>query len=266
MTVRRITAGELLKYRKGLRIPKGRERLPAGTSAFSLTEPLMVLAGLLVGVAPSSYPLIAVASGFTAGESGGTARWTRGLTLSAGFVTGIALVDAVIGALFGLFGFLVMRVLAEVMIYAYLALGLMLAVVGLALLRVVRIKFRLVSAEARPTRSFASAFLLGLPFGLSTCPACTPLLLPVLMAAGATGDPWMGAALLLAFGVARGVPIIAVGTAASALARMRKAMFWVPRIERVGGVLLLAASIWFLYRGGIYAGWWPPVGSTPGAV
>lgn len=220
---------------------------------------LMVLAGLLVGLAPSSYPLIAVASGFTAGESGDDARWSRGLFLSAGFVAGIALVDAVIGALFGLFGFLVMRVLAEIMIYAYLALGLMLALVGLALLRVVRVKLRLVSPQARPARSFASAFFLGLPFGLSTCPACTPLLLPVLMAAGATGDPWMGAALLLAFGLARGVPIVAVGTAASALVRMQKVMFWVPRIERIGGLLLLAAATWFLYRGGIYAGWWHPV-------
>lgn len=228
-----------------------------------LSLALMVAAGLLVGVAPSSYPLLAVATGFAAGgATDGAGRWRRGLVLSAGFVAGVALVDAVIGGLFGLFGFLVLRLLADVMFLAYLGLGALLVLLALALMRVVRVNLRLLYPTPRPARSFGSAVALGIPFGLSTCPACTPVILPVLLAAAGTGDPWMGGTLLLVFGLGRGIPIMVTGTAASALGRLQGAMFWVPRIERIGGALLLVASLWFFYRGGVYAGWWPPLGAT----
>jgi hypothetical protein len=65
-------------------------------------------------------------------------RRVGGLWLSAGFALGIA-VDAVSGALFGLAGFAVLRVLASSLAIAYALLGIILAVTGLALLRVVHI-------------------------------------------------------------------------------------------------------------------------------
>ena len=50
---------------------------------------------------------------------------------------------------------------------------------------------------------------------LSTCPARTPLLLPVTAAAG-SADPLMGAVLMGTFGIARGVPIVIAGALAGA--------------------------------------------------
>ena len=221
---------------------------------------LVALAGLVVGIAPSSFPLLSVAAGLAAGR-GATdpgKRRVEGFWLSAGFALGIATVDAVLGALFGLAGFAVLRVLANFLAIAYAVLGLILAATGLALLRVVRVRIPVLAPSPKPTRSFIGSYLLGLPFGLSTCPACTPLLLPVVATAASTADPIMGAVLMFTFGLARGIPIVVAGTAAGTAAHLRSTRGFVGWIERAAGVLLLAAALYFLYQAAVYAGWLSP--------
>ncbi len=222
---------------------------------------LMAFAGVVVGIAPSSYPLLAVAAGFSAGGQAAVAARTRyrGIYLASGFVLGVALVDAALGALFGLFGFAVLRIISPYMPHTYFVLAAILLFLGLAMLRVIRINMRILYASPRSAGSFGAALLLGIPFGLSTCPACTPLLLPVLMTAAGSGDAVMGSLLLFVFGVARGLPILVVGAAAGVLTRLGSAMLWVPFIERAGGLLLLIAAAAFAYQAGIYAGWLPRI-------
>jgi len=99
----------------------------------------------------------------------------------------------------------------------------------------------------------------GIPFGLSTCPACTPMVLPVLGAAAASGEAWVGAALLFTFGVARGVPLLVAGAVTDAAMHLRHVTAWVPRIERAGGVLLLLAALYFLYQSVAATGMVPPL-------
>ena len=234
--------------------------LQGATELTPLAVGLVALAGLIVGVAPSSFPLLSVAAGLAAGRSTAAPSAPRieGLWLAAGFALGIAFVDAVLGALFGLAGFAVLRVLAQFLAVAYGLLGIILVVSGLALLRIIHITIPVLTPSPRPTRSFVSSFVLGLPFGLSTCPACTPLLLPVVAAAATTADPVMGAALMFTFGLARGVPIVAAGTAAGPFAHLRRTHAFVRWVERVAGVLLLAAALFFLYQAAFYAGWLAP--------
>ena len=91
------------------------------TALTPLAIALIAVAGLVVGIAPSSFPLLSVAAGFAAGR-GATdlnKRSNDGLWLSAGFALGIATMDAVVGGLFGLVGFAVLRALASVMAIAY---------------------------------------------------------------------------------------------------------------------------------------------------
>ncbi len=218
---------------------------------------LVALAGLVVGIAPSSFPLISVAAGLAAGQGATSAGGHRieGLWLSVGFALGIATVDAVLGALFGLAGFAVLRVLASYLALAYALLAVILTVTGLALLRLIHVVIPVLTPNARPTRSFLGSYLLGLPFGLSTCPACTPLLLPVVAAAAATADPLMGGGLMATFGLARGIPIVVAGSAAGSLAHLghtRRFALWA---ERIGGALMMAAAAYFFYQAAVYAGW-----------
>ena len=230
------------------------------TALTPLTIALVALASLVVGIAPSSFPLLSVAAGLAAGRGAtDTAqRRVEGLWLSAGFALGIATVDAVLGALFGLAGFAVLRVLASFLAIAYGLLGVILAATGLALLRVIHIAIPVLAPSPKPARTFVRSYLLGLPFGLSTCPACTPLLLPVVVAAASTADPVLGAALMFTFGLARGIPIVAAGTAAGTVAHLGHTSGFIRWAERAGGVLMLAAALYFLYQAAIFAGWRSP--------
>lgn len=222
-----------------------------------LTVALVALAGLIIGVAPSSFPLIAVAAGLGAGEgkAGTDDRRFRGLWLATGFALGIITVDIVIGALFGFVGFAVLRVVNGALAYIYGLLAVMLALTGLALLRFIRIPIPVLRPTARPAHSFIGSYALGLPFGLSTCPACTPLLLPVVVAASASADPVMGMVLMGSFGLTRSIPIVITGTAAARLAHLkhtRRFMLWA---ERLGAGLIMAAAAYFAYQAALYAGW-----------
>ncbi|AGK57126.1 cytochrome c biogenesis protein transmembrane region [Hyphomicrobium denitrificans 1NES1] len=233
----------------------------------SLASPLgfavMALAGLVMGIAPSSYPLATVVAGCVGGQTRGEQKaWlsSRGLVLSAGFVLGIATVDAVIGVLVGFLGFAIIRALAGSLAVTNLALGLLLIVLGLALLRKIRFFTPVLSPRPHRVQSFAAAYALGVPFGLSVCPACTPMVLPVLGAAALSGTPWLGGALLLVFGIARGAPLLLVGAAAERLKDLPRVMMLAPAVERVSGVLLLLAALYFLYQSAVYAGFLPPLG------
>lgn len=218
---------------------------------------LVALAGLVVGIAPSSFPLISVAAGLAAGRGAAESgkRRITGLWLAIAFVLGIATVDAILGALFGLAGFAVMRVLARYLAAAYALLAVILVVAGLVLLRFVHIVIPTLAPSAKPTRGFVTSYLLGLPFGLSTCPACTPLLFPVAAAAAGTADPLMGAVLMATFGLARGIPIVVAATVAGSMAGLSRARPFTLWAERIGAALMFAAALYFLYEAGLYAGW-----------
>ena len=219
---------------------------------------VVVVAGLLVGIAPSSFPLLSVAAGLAAGQMDAGKRRIAGLWLSAGFALGIATVDAVVGFLFGLAGFAVMRVLASLLAVAYGVLAVLLTVTALALLRIIRMTIPVLVPSPKPAQSFFKSYIVGLPFGLSTCPACTPLVLPVVAAAAATADPIMGAVLMFTFGLARGVPIVITGTIAGNLFHAKSTRAFIRWAERIGAALMLGAAAYFARQAALYAGWLSP--------
>ena len=226
----------------------------SGMSAFLVAA--VAFAGLLVGVAPSSLPLYSVVGGYLGGQASGRAK---GLLLSACFILGLATVDAGIGLLFGFIGLAVIITIARWLAVTNLLIAAILTVLGLALLRKIHIVVPVLRPQARRVETLAAAYGLGVPFGLTTCPACTPMVLPVLGAAAATGSPWSGGLLLFVFGVARGLPLLLVGAAAQAAGRVPRLTSWMPAIERVGGILLLASALFFVYQSAVAAGLVPPI-------
>jgi len=226
----------------------------SGMSA--LVVATVALAGFLVGVAPSSLPLYSVVGGYVGGQAAGRAK---GLWLSIGFILGQATIDAAIGVLFGFIGLTVIVTIARYLAVTNLVIAVILVVLGLALLRRIHIVVPVLRPQVRRVDTFAAAYALGVPFGLTTCPACTPMVLPVLGAAAATGSPWLGGLLLFVFGIARGVPLIAVGAAVQAVNRVPRLTLWMPTVERAGGILLLVAAAFFVYQSAAFAGLVPPV-------
>lgn len=213
---------------------------------------VVFLAGLAMGLAPSSYALYPVIAGYVAGEEDGSAR--RGLILSLAFVLGTASVDAALGALFGLIGSAVIEAVAGYAVLWNVVVGALLAGFGLALLRVLRVRWPVLRMTWRRAHTVPGAYALGVPFGLTACPACTPMVLPMLGAAAATGTWWFGALLMFVFGMARGLPLLLVGVSAGGFAKLRSATAWVPRLQAAAGWLLLLGGAYFIFEA-IRAAW-----------
>jgi cytochrome c-type biogenesis protein len=215
-----------------------------GGAVTPLAFGLVAMAGLLMGLAPSTLPLVPVVAGFVVGKE--RSETGRALALSVAFVLGIATVDAAIGGLFGLMGDVVIQWFVKSVPLWSAFIAVVLALMGLVLLRKVRLRLPVFKRELREPETVTGAYALGIPFGLSTCPACIPMVLPVLAAAAATGEVWYGAALLFVFGLARGIPLIVTGVSADALKRFRGFSRKIPVLERVVGWLLIAAAVFFL--------------------
>jgi cytochrome c-type biogenesis protein len=152
----------------------------------------------------------------------------------------------------------VLRFLASYLALTYFLLAAVLIVIGLALLRLVHIVVPTFAPSPKSARGFVGSYLLGLPFGLSTCPACTPLLFPVVVAAAGTASPLMGAVFMATFGLARGVPIVVAATIAGSTAHFRQTRAFTLWAERIGAALVFAAALYFLYQAALYAGWLKP--------
>ena len=69
----------------------------------------------------------------------------------------------------------------------------------------------------------------------------------------------LGGVLLFTFGMARGIPIIVIGSAAGVIKQTERFSSWIPRIERSSEVLLLLIAPYFAYQAAAYAGWAPPL-------
>lgn len=216
---------------------------------------LALLFGVIVAFAPSTYAMAPAVMGYVTGAR--TTSTRQAAMLSSAFVGGVVAVDMLVGALFALGGAAAMRFFTARLPVWYAIITSVLVLLGLINLRLWRPKLPSYVPRPRTTDGAAGAFALGVPFGLMACPSCTPLLLPVALGAAATGQPWYGAALMGAFALGRGVPLVLLGTFTGAFKAGSAASRWVPRLEQAVGVLLLAGAAWFLrefFRAGGFSG------------
>ena len=237
------------------------------TAATSVTTPIAVgfaaVAGLGAAFGPSTYPLVPAVLGY-----GVTRADDRrpALIRALWIVAGMAVVDGALGAFAGAIGEIVARIMAQHLALSYALAAVIALVLGLRFLRVVR--FRIPSAavrEAQPNAPWWEPFALGLAFGVAACPACTPLLLAVLLGAAAVGKIWFGALLLSTFALARGVPLIAVAFSANMVRRLRPVMRFGHLLDVAGGLLLLATAAYFCYLSWfVYTGTTTDVPGMPG--
>ena len=207
-------------------------------------------AGVASFLAPCVVPLLPAYLGMVAGEAGPgdghTGDGAPSVRATAVFVLGFAVVFAALGAAAGLVG----GSLSGVQSVVQRAGGLLVVVMGLALLGVVRgplaAEHRLLQAVPRvagPLRPF----VVGVVFGAAWTPCVGPLLGAALTIAAATGQAVRGSLLLVAYAIGIGVPFMlaSLGLASSRTARKRLARIG-PVIQRVGGVLLVGLGVLLL--------------------
>ncbi len=204
---------------------------------------LVFLVGLAMAFNPRSLGIVPVLVGYIAGARD-TTKPERAFARSIAFVLGMTVADVTLGVLFALIGMKISSIFGPR--WEFL-IGIVLLVLGLRWLNVLR--FRTVGYEFKPkkTGTVFGAFLLGIPFSMSFCPFCVPVVLSILTVAAATGKLWYSALLMLFFSLGRGLPLILAGASVGAFKRLQSFKAYAGLIEKTGGVVLLLMGIYYLY-------------------
>ena len=206
---------------------------------------LAALAGLLLAVTPSVLAMVPVIMGYVASES--DIGRGKAATRSLAFLFGSATTFGAYGLVFGWAG---SKLAPAFGANGYLVAGIVLIVLGIILLAKVQIRLPLISAPERKVHSLGGAFALGLPFGLlgSACPCSMPVVLAMLLYAGAVGNALFGAALLFVFALFRGLPLVLAGTFTGILKDLRALARWRPWLEKGSGGVLIVMGLIFVAR------------------
>jgi cytochrome c-type biogenesis protein len=207
-------------------------------------------AGVVSFLAPCIVPLLPAYLGMVVGEAADARDPARAVPATAIFVLGFAVVFAALGAAAGLVGSSLHSVQHIVRVVG----GVLIVVMGLALLGILKGPFarerRLVTRL--PVSGPARPFVLGVAFGAAWSPCVGPLLGAALTVAARSGQAGRGALLLLAYAAGIGIPFMLAALFMASLPGLTKRLQRAgAAIERVAGVLLVVLGV--LLATGLYA-------------
>ncbi|WP_332776419.1 cytochrome c biogenesis CcdA family protein [Polaromonas sp.] len=197
------------------------------------------LAGLFFSVNPIAMAAIPVSLAYvTRAHEKPTA-----LRFGAMFILGLIVTHVVLGAVAGLGGQWVERLLGR---YWGAALGPLLILMGLLWPGWIRLPLPAASFKAKRVTGMWGAFALGVPFSVAICPICTPALVALLGVVAALGSPLLGATVLLAFAIGRAIPIGLGAWAIGWLEDLKPLARYQRAFDVVGGIVLVLAGLYML--------------------
>jgi thiol:disulfide interchange protein DsbD len=175
----------------------------------------------------------------------------RTISLTLTYVTGLALVYAVLGAIAGLSGTMFGTVSANP--WALLFIGNLLLVFGLVMLDVlpVPIPRRLMEyAGQQGGGSYGAVLLLGATSGIVAAPCGAPAFAVVLTWVAATGAGLMGFVYLFVFSLGMTTLLVVVGLFSGTLAALPRSGMWMVWIKRVAAVIMFAMAEYYFWQAG----------------
>ena len=159
------------------------------------------------------------------------------------FVLGMLLIHIALGAIAGLGGLWVQKLLGR---YWGLLLGPLLILLGLAWPGWIKLPMPRIAVRGRRATSVWGAGALGAAFAVAICPFCTPALVVLLGVAASAGSPLFGMTLLLAFALGRAIPIILGAVAVGWLENLSGLSRFQKIFEILGGILLILSGLYML--------------------
>jgi cytochrome c-type biogenesis protein len=213
--------------------------------------PVLFAAGLATSLTPCVYPMIPITAGILGGAGAAGISRRRTVVLTGAYVSGLALVYALLGLLAGLTGSLFGTVASSP--WAYFVTGNLLLVFGLALLDVFTVNApRQLAAWAGRlgASSPGAAFAMGAASGLVAAPCGAPAFAAVLTFVAGTGSAVLGFIYLFVFSLGLTALLVAVGLSSGLLAALPAAGQWTRWVKRAGGVLLLVMAEYYFVRMG----------------
>jgi cytochrome c-type biogenesis protein len=215
--------------------------------------PLLFVAGLLTSLTPCVYPMIPITVALVGRESMGASvsKW-RPLALTLSYVTGLALVYALLGLVAGMSGTIFGTISSNPWLYFLQANVLLLA--GLAMLDVFTVTLPASTMEwaARVGGGgrLAPAFGMGAVSGLVAAPCSAPVMAAVLTWVTRTQSAVLGFIYLFVFSLGMCALLVAVGVSSGSAARLPRAGAWMIRVKKVFGLVMLGAAEYYLVKMG----------------
>ena len=203
---------------------------------FGVALLVMLVGGIVSAISPSSVPRMVAIVNYAGHEA---KTFAGAVKLSLAFVFGICVVYCGVGLIAGSFARLLM--MTGFLYYFTAALCLLM---GLQMIRLVEIKL---PVPEMPTirHGIVGAFLLGFGFAFLIAPDATPVILGALAVTTFRGEIWSGAALMFAFGVGHGVPVMFVGMLAPWYVRNAAVRRWHLAAEMAAGYILVFLALFF---------------------
>ena len=213
-------------------------------SNFSLVAYVAVFAGgIVTSIGPCNVTMIPLVIAFVGGQQQ-ISRW-RSLALSSAFALGLAITLTALGV----FASVVGGLMAGGPVWYYITAAVCI-VMGLQWAEIVHIPLPDIAGrqqERIKRRGLWGALLLGLVSGFVASGCATPALAAILTLVMSKGAIAYGASLLLAYGLGRGVPIVAFGTFAGLLKVMPGLTRWTARLQQFSGVMMIVIGLYFLW-------------------
>ena len=216
---------------------------------------LLFAAGVVTSLNPCIYPMIPITAGLLAGTAGAAPSRRRAVGLTLTYVTGLALLYALVGLLAGLSGSLFGTVASNP--WVQFATGNLLLLFGLAMLDVFPVSAprRLLAwagslGAGAGGGSYPAVFLLGATSGIVAAPCGAPAFAAVLTWVAATRSGVLGFVYLFVFSLGMTALLAVVGVFSGTLAALPKSGVWMVWVKRAAGAILLAmAEYYFIHMG-----------------
>jgi thiol:disulfide interchange protein DsbD len=210
--------------------------------------PLFFLLGLGLSLTPCVLPMVPILTSIIVGEGSNVTR-RRGLTLSATYSLGMAIVYTALGVAAGLVGEGLAATFQNPWVLS--AFALLIAVLSLSMFDVYQlqtpaaIQHKLIKASDRQAAGkLAGVFAMGALSGLIIGPCVTAPLIAVLVLISQTHDAWLGGGILFTTAIGMSVPLLLVGFSAGWL--LPHTGMWMDAIKRFFGVMLLGVALWMV--------------------
>lgn len=213
--------------------------------------PLLFAAGVATSLTPCIYPMIPITAGILGGAGAEGRSRSRTLVYTGVYVTGLALVYALLGLIAGLSGSLFGTISSNP--WSYFTFGNLLMVAGLAMLDVfpVAAPEKLVAWAGRVGgRSAGGVFLMGATSGLVAAPCGAPAFAAVLTWVSGTQSGVLGFLYLFVFSLGMTALLVAIGLSSGFLSALPKAGAWVRWVKRLGGVIMLGMAQYYFVQMG----------------
>ncbi len=213
--------------------------------------PLMFGAGLLTSLTPCVYPMIPITAGILGGAGAVGRSRGRTVVLTLTYVTGLAMVYAILGLIAGLSGHLFGTISSNP--WAYFIMGNLLLVFGLAMLDVIPVvapERLLAWASKWGGQSLGAVFLMGATSGLVAAPCGAPAFATVLTFVSQTRSGVLGFSYLFVFSLGMTALLVGVGLSSGFLAALPRAGGWTLWVKRLAAVVMLGMAQYYFVQMG----------------